>query len=168
VRSGSPSATHGAEAILDSAGRFVHAEGEAEGKAARERIRSAASAIDSVRATSRRRSGRDALDAWHPLTAARWTLVDSFEENGRRYIVARENQVDANGFARLTDRERQVVVHAALGSSNKQIAYDLGISDATVRVLMARAAGRMGVRTRRELLDHPALRELCPPKDSRH
>lgn len=46
-----------------------------------------------------------------------------------------------------------------LGSSNQQIAKYLGISHATVRVLMSRAANRMGVRTRKELLAHPALQE---------
>ncbi len=158
------SVTSGAEAILDGGGRFVHAEGRAAGKLAREQIRSTASVIDSVRSSQRRRRGHEAFEAWRPLTAARWTLVDSFEENGRRYVVARENQVEAGGLAFLTDRERQVVVHAALGFSNKQIAYTLGISHATVRVLMARAAQRMGVSTRKELLEHPVLSGIEPAR----
>ncbi len=153
-------ASLGAEAILDSKGRFVHAEGPAQGKTARAQIKQTASAIDSMRTRQQRKHGRAALEAWHPLTGARWTIVDSFEENRRRYIVARENQVDALGFDALTDRERQVVVHAALGLSNKEIAYALGITEATVRVLMARAAGRVGVRTRKELLEHPAVSTL--------
>jgi DNA-binding CsgD family transcriptional regulator len=71
-----------------------------------------------------------------------------------------------HGFGRLTDRERQVVVHAALGLTNKEIAYTLGISDATVRVLVTRAAARLGVRTRKQLLAHPAMRELQSPHES--
>ncbi len=59
----------------------------------------------------------------------------------------------------LTRRERQIVAQAVLGSSNQQIAKYLGISHATVRVLMSRAANRLGVRTRKELLAHPALQE---------
>jgi DNA-binding NarL/FixJ family response regulator len=59
-----------------------------------------------------------------------------------------------------------VVVHAALGFTNKQIAYALGISNSTVRVLMARAAARIGVRTRNELLSHPSLQEIRPPTPS--
>jgi DNA-binding NarL/FixJ family response regulator len=150
----------GAEAILDANGHFVHAAGPATSKTAQERIRSTAASIDAVRSKNARASGRSALEQWHPLTSARWTLVDSFEENGRRYVVARENQAHAEGFAALTDRERQIVLHAALGFTNKQIAYALGISDTTVRVLMARAASRLGVRRRRELLQHPALQEI--------
>jgi DNA-binding CsgD family transcriptional regulator len=148
-----------AEAVLDSEGRFLHAEGNASSKSARERIRAAARSIAALRARGRK-SGRASLDAWHPLIGARWTLVDSFEEGGRRYVVARENQARASGFETLTDRELQVVLQAALGFTNKEIAYALGLSASTVRVLMARAAGRIGVRTRAELVAHPSLSDV--------
>lgn len=147
------------EAIIDSDGRVVHAEGEATGRAARERIRTAAMSISSARTTGRR-AGRNALDVWHPLLDARWTLVDSFEDSGHRYIVARENEARSPSFEALTGRERQVVLQAALGFSNKEIAYALGISDSTVRVLMARAAARLGVRSRTEVVSHPLLEHI--------
>lgn len=152
--------SRGAEAILDAQGRFVHARGAAESPSARERIKASVLAIDSIRAPKERSRGQQALQSWHPLTGARWTIVDRYEENGRRFIVARENQMDTVGLDLLTDRERQVVVHAALGLSTKQIAYTLGISEVTVRVLTARAARRLGVRTKKALLGHPALQSL--------
>lgn len=154
-----------AEAILDASGRFVHAEEPARAKSSREQIRNAVLAIESARSESERPRGRRALEGWHPLTAARWTLVDNFQECGRRYIVACENQVDARGFDSLTDRERQIVVHAALGLTNKEIAYTLGVSHVTVRVLIARAARRLGVYRREDLLAHPSLRGLRPGVD---
>jgi DNA-binding CsgD family transcriptional regulator len=153
-----------AEAIVDSSGRLVHAEGRARSKTSRDHIRSAALAIESVRVRRKQRHGRLAVEGWHPLTAARWTLVDGFEEGGRRYIVACENQVDAKGFDTFTDRERQIVVHAGLGLTNKEIAYTLGLSHATVRVLLARAAKRLGVSGRADLLAHPSLRALRPER----
>ena len=148
----------GAEAILSADHRVLHAEGPARTRAARERLERASADIESAR--KKRNDGVHSLNRWHPLTAARWTLVDAFEEGGRRYVVARENQAETQTFIALTDRERQIVVHAALGLTNKQIAYALGISDATVRVLMARAANRLGVHSRKQLLEHDALREL--------
>lgn len=151
-----------AEAILDSNGRFVHAEGPAQTRSSREQIRSMALAIESARTEAGRRRGCLAVEGWHPVTAARWTLIDNFQDGGRRYIVAYENQVNLQGFDILTDRERQIVVHAALGYTNKEIAYALGVSHATVRVLMARAAKRLGVNRREDLLAHPSLRELRP------
>lgn len=146
------SATAGAEAVLNPAGEVLHASGAACSTAARERIRVASTAIELARTSRGRSHGTQALAHWHPLADARWTLVDSFEENGRRFIVARENQQDASGLQALTDRERQVVIQASLGQTNKEIAYALGVSPNTVRVLMARAAARLGARGRKELL----------------
>ena len=153
-------ATHRVEAILDTNGQFLHAEGEAASKTARERLRNGAATTDLARGGQRRRRGAEALDAWHPVTAVRLTVVDRFEEDGQRYVVAREDATSAAGFETFTDRERQIVVKAALGSSNKEIAGAFGISEATVRVLMARAAHRLGVHTRKALLEHPALGSL--------
>jgi DNA-binding CsgD family transcriptional regulator len=151
-----------AEAILDSTGRLLHAEGPARTESAREQLRHAVRAIEMTRTKPEQHHGSWILEGWHPLTAARWTLIDRFDENGRRYIVAHENQVDLMGFETLTDRERQIVAHAALGLSNKEIAYTLDISHTTVRVLMARAVKRLGLRGRAELLAHPLLRDLGP------
>jgi DNA-binding CsgD family transcriptional regulator len=58
----------------------------------------------------------------------------------------------------LTERERQAVERAAAGATNKEVAYDLHIAHATVRVLMHRAARKLGARRRSELLN--AYREL--------
>jgi DNA-binding CsgD family transcriptional regulator len=75
-------------------------------------------------------------------------------------------QAGAAGLEMLTDRERQVVLQAALGFTNKEIAYALGISDSTVRVLMARAAEKLGVRSRVELLSHPSLRDIRADREA--
>jgi DNA-binding CsgD family transcriptional regulator len=155
-----PDPTQGAEAILDARRRIVHAEGPAQPKAAREDLIAAAAARDRTR-TARAEAG-DRLGAWRPLTRARWTLVDSFERSGARYVVARENQSCFEGLASLTDRERQAVVYLAIGLSTKETAYALGISDVTVRVLLARAAAKLGVRSRAELLAHDEVRSLRP------
>jgi len=73
----------------------------------------------------------------------------------------------------LSPRERQALGFAALGDSNKLIAYELGISASTVGVLLYRAAQKLGCHTRVELLQR--FRELlaaapppCPPKPSTH
>lgn len=86
------------------------------------------------------------------LVDAHWTLVDSYEYSGKRYIVARENAPKPKGMASLSVRERQVVALAGLGRTNKMIAYELGLAHSTVRVLMARAAAKLGTTTRRDLV----------------
>jgi DNA-binding NarL/FixJ family response regulator len=48
----------------------------------------------------------------------------------------------------LSPRERQILELVTSGCSAKEVAYDLGLSDATVRVLYSRAMRKLG-RSRR-------------------
>jgi DNA-binding NarL/FixJ family response regulator len=80
----------------------------------------------------------------------RWSLLDSFESNGRQYVVAARNTVSSERQD-LSPREAQVVGLLALGHSNKVISYELGLAWSTVRVLVHRAARKLGVGTRKEL-----------------
>jgi DNA-binding NarL/FixJ family response regulator len=45
---------------------------------------------------------------------------------------------------RLTPRERQILDLVTGGRTHKEVAYDLGVSDATVRVLYARGMKQLG------------------------
>jgi len=143
--------TSGADAVLQPGGKVQHAEGDATDVEARRALRDAAIALDRARGPLRRRDPDEAVAEWKGLIEARWSLVDHFESGGRRYLVARKNEPESAPLDRLTARERQVVSYASFGHSNKLIAYELGISHATVRVLMARAATKLGVKTRDEL-----------------
>ncbi|MDP9148506.1 MAG: helix-turn-helix transcriptional regulator [Myxococcota bacterium] len=80
---------------------------------------------------------------------------------GKSSVVARENQARVHGLVALTDRERQVVTCLALGQSTKETAYALGISDATVRVLLGRAAAKLGTRSRIATLNHPEVQRFA-------
>jgi DNA-binding CsgD family transcriptional regulator len=153
-------ATEGAEAILDARRRILHATGPAASRGARAALIETSRARDQARLAGN--GAGDRLGRWRPLTAARWTLVDSFERGGARYVVARENLSDVSGLAALSDRERQVVAYAALGQSTKETAYALGISGSTARVLLARAVAKLGTKTRAALLAHPEVRTLTP------
>jgi len=46
--------------------------------------------------------------------------------------------------APLTPRERQIVDSVLSGRTTKEIAFDLGVSDTTVRVLYSRAMKKLG------------------------
>jgi DNA-binding CsgD family transcriptional regulator len=160
---GSIDATEGAAAILDARLRVVHAEGAAKAADERRRLVESAAARDRARTSAREANEVTArLSQFRPLTSAQWTLVDAYELNGTRYIVARENQADVRGVAMLSGRERQAVAYVAAGQSTKETAYALGISANTVRVLLARAAAKLGVKSRAELLRHPDVRKLRP------
>lgn len=141
----------GIEAVLTPAGRLEHAEPGASSAEARQDLALA------VRQRERARRSVE-WDAEHVvrslkgMVSARWTLVDRYENGGQRYVVARENAPNPSGPARLSRREKQVASLAALGRSNKVIAYELGLAFSTVRVLMARACSKLGASTRAELI----------------
>lgn len=140
------------QAIFRPDGRVEEARGETRQPTVLERLRATIREVEQIRSRQARRGGPASLQRWPGLVDARWSLVDQFESDGRRYIVARDNPPEPPGAAALTLRERQVVAYAALGHDNKVIAYDLGIAHSTVRVLMARAAAKFGVQHRSELI----------------
>jgi DNA-binding CsgD family transcriptional regulator len=115
-------------------------------------LKRALSARDWARGPGRREQPRKALATWKALVQGRWTLVDHFERDGKRYILAQENAPQVGRQVKLSEREQQVASLAALGRTNKVIAYELGIADSTVRVLLGRACARLGAETRDELI----------------
>jgi DNA-binding CsgD family transcriptional regulator len=140
-----------APAVVAPSGRLLHAEGDAKLDRNREALRRAVLAMERARGPLRRVDAPAAVEGWRGLVGARWSLVDRFERDGKRYIVAEDNAPQATRPVRLSERERQVVAYAAMGHSNKLIAYELGISASTVGVLLHRAAAKLGVKTRGEL-----------------
>lgn len=141
------------EAILTPTGKLEHAEGEAKLESARASLRSAVATIERARSTLRRSDPDAAVASWKGLVATRWSLVDQFESDGKRFVVAQRNEVKLHGLAALSERERQAVAQAALGHTNKIIAYALGVSASTVSVLLHRAARKLGTNTRQELIE---------------
>lgn len=139
-------------AVFDPSGKLHDAIGEAQEAEARALLRDAVFKMEKARGRQRVDSPEQALGEWKALVAGKWSLVDRLEHDGRRYIIARENEPRAPGPTALSQREKQILGYAQLGHHNKLIAYELGIAQSTVRVLMHRAMGKLGVRSRDELL----------------
>ena len=153
LASASLGSADGADAVLTPDGRVEHVERDAAADDARAALQRAVVGVERARGKLRRSDPDAAVDTWKGLVAARWTLVDHFEADGRRYVLARRNEPALAGFAALTDRERQALGWATLGHGNKLIAYEMGISPNTVGVLLHRAARKLDARSRGELLD---------------
>jgi len=146
-----------AEAILSPTGKIEHAGEHARTRQARQALAHAARTIERARTPRGRRNGDRTVAEWTGLIAARWSLVDHFESDGKRFLVARRNDVADAGRAELSPRELQAVAFAALGHNNKLIAYEMGIVAETVRVLLHRAARKLGARDRDELIGRARL-----------
>lgn len=146
------------EAVLDRRGRVHHLEAPAE--SARDALRDAVVAMDRVRREGRARgkggAGRKGsvrtLASWRALVRGRWTVVDDFEDATERFVVARANRPVSPPATALSTREREVLAALALGRTDKVVAYELGLSHSTVRVLVARAKAKLGATSRADLL----------------
>ncbi|HEU4855032.1 MAG TPA: helix-turn-helix transcriptional regulator [Nitrosospira sp.] len=142
----------GVEAILDSGGHLYDARGPAKDKDARENLREIVRHIERSRASGGRTDVDEALKGWEGLVSGRWSMVDRFDSDGRRFVVAVKNDPAHPDPRGLTARERQVAEFVGLGSSSKQIAYTLGLSEAAITNCTARAQEKLGLTSRSELV----------------
>jgi len=142
-----------ADAVLTPGGRLEHARADAGVEGGRAALRDAVKALESARGSMRRQDPDLAVATWKGLVEAQWSLVDHFESDGKRYVVAYRNDSSDERAAPLSGREREVVSRVAMGHSNKLIAYELGLAASTVRVFVARAAAKLGAASREELIE---------------
>jgi two-component system response regulator NreC len=69
---------------------------------------------------------------------------------------------DASATVPLSEREREIVRHLALGYTNAQIAERLYLSERTVKTYRARAVSKLGLSTRAELTEYARTHGLVP------
>jgi DNA-binding CsgD family transcriptional regulator len=142
-----------AEAVLDADGRVQHASGEARDAAARAALARATGSMERARRRLPGSDPRESIKDWKSIISKRWTLLEHFDSDSKRFTLAVDNRTLPPSVELLSKRELEVVVRAAAGKTNKEIAHDLGLSASTVRVLLTRAGAKVGARSRRELLE---------------
>ena len=118
-------------------------------------VDAARSLTEAVRQVSRARDGQlsdaESLAVWRGLLAGRYSVVHTTDTDGKRFIVVRANPAYVSDPRGLSEQQARVAATAALGYANKQIAYDLGISEATVATHLGRALAKLGLANRIEL-----------------
>lgn len=140
------------EAVVAAGGSVVHASGPAEMSDERELLRSAARDLDRLRTRAGRRDPAAALELWHGLLSGRWSLVEHFDSDGKRFLLARRNDPASPHPKGLSGRQRQVAFYASLGWSNSEIGYALGVSENTVSTHLQHGLAKLGLGTRAELV----------------
>jgi FixJ family two-component response regulator len=98
-------------------------------------------------------------------------LIDAIQLGLERDRARRENEKDLGAlrerFESLSPREREIVIAVARGRLNKQIAYDIGIAEATVKVHRSRAMQKMKAGSLPELGRMADRLKLVPAKPQR-
>ena len=132
-------------------GEIVHVPELGKSRDSLDSLRSLALAIDEKRSNA---DGdlREVLAIWTGLLQGKYSLVDHFASDGRRYLALVENTKKFRGPEELTDAERDVARSIALGMEDKEIAYARGESAVhTIKTLRQRAATKLQVSSREEL-----------------
>jgi DNA-binding NarL/FixJ family response regulator len=144
---------HDAEAVFDANDfRMTEAVGRAKERTSGKKLRDAAIAVDRARGAMRDSDPEQALEIWKALVRGRWSMVDWFDTDGRRFVLALPNAPHVTDPRGLTERESQVVAYAVLGQTNKMIAYRLGLSGSRVSMLLRSAMRKLNVQTRSQLV----------------
>jgi DNA-binding CsgD family transcriptional regulator len=141
-----------AEAVFETDGRLAHAEGRATAGNMRGLLQAAVTRVDRARTSKMREDDVTALELWQGLVEGRWSLVDRYDSDGRRYYVAIANPPIGVRDRALTEMEAQIVAQVAAGEPNKVIAYCLGLAESTVAGRLATAMKKLGIASRIELV----------------
>jgi len=153
---------HEAEAVVDPKRfRIIAAVDRGREESAADCLRRAARRIDRARSTMRREEPDEALETWRALVCGRWSLVDWFDADERRFLLALPNPPEVRDPRGLTEQECQVVEYAVHGEPSKLIAYRLGLSQARVSALLRSAMKKLGVKNRAQLAQRIPPRPLA-------
>ena len=101
------------------------------------------------------RAMRDGAEDFLTKRAPKENLLDAVRralarDDEARHARARQSELRAR-FDTLTMREREVLAYVLQGKLNKQTAYDLGITDRTVKVHRGSMMSKLGVQSVAEL-----------------
>ena len=142
-----------AEAVLDpKTFRVTDAVRGATENGGAQKVRAAALRVDRARGTLRKNAPDEALEAWWAMMYGRWSMIDWFDSDQRRFVLAIPNPPDLGDPRGLSERELQVATYTSLGESGKLISYRLGVSKGTVSNALDAAMRKLSVKTQPELV----------------
>jgi DNA-binding CsgD family transcriptional regulator len=152
-RAGAPAPdAPGTDAVLDSSGALRHAAAGARSRDVRARLSEAVKQLERARGPLSRSDPDASLAVWRGLVDGKWSLVDHWDSDGRRFILARRNTPRIRDPRALTEAEGAVVEFLAMGHPQKYVSYLLGLTPSTVASQFASARRKLGVRSQQEVI----------------
>ncbi|HVH45132.1 MAG TPA: LuxR C-terminal-related transcriptional regulator [Labilithrix sp.] len=147
------------DAVLSPSGRILHATEGAKTARVRESLSEAVLRSERARGRLRHVDSTEATELWSALVGGRWSIIEATERDGKRFLLARKNALRTPDLLALTKEESDVVWLIAQGHSHKYVAYELGLSVASILRRLRSAMLKLRVGSRRDL-----LRKLGLPK----
>ena len=140
------------DALLDPSGKLQDAtESVAHDETAQAVLVRAVEAMEEARSAEVRASPERALALWQGLVAGEWSLVDQWERGGRRYLAAYRNRPEIRDPRALTPTECSILKYLALGATNKDIEFALGLAAGTVSSSVTQILKKLRVERRVDL-----------------
>lgn len=140
------------DAVLTPAGKVVHVKDGATTTRVRASLSEAVLRSERARGKLRHVDSTEATELWAALVAGRYSIVEATERDGKRYLLARKNTLRSPDLLALTKEESDVVWLIAQGHSHKYVAYELGLSVASIVRRLRGAMLKLRVSSRRDLL----------------
>ncbi|MDB4938319.1 MAG: hypothetical protein JWP87_5291 [Labilithrix sp.] len=140
------------DALLDPSGK-VHdtSKSVAHDRSARAVLVRAVAAMEQARSSTVRSSPERALALWQGLVAGEWSLVEQWESGGRRYLAAYRNRPEIRDPRALTPTECSTLKYLALGATNRDIEFALGLPAGTVSSSVTKILKKLQVKRRVDL-----------------
>jgi DNA-binding NarL/FixJ family response regulator len=140
------------DALLDPSGKLEDASNSfARDRTARSVLVRAVEAMEEARSTKVRGSPERALALWQGLVAGEWSLVEHWESGGRRYLAAYRNRPEIRDPRALTPTECSTLRYLALGATNKDVEFALGLPAGTVSSSVTNILKKLRVKRRVDL-----------------
>lgn len=114
----------------------------------RQRLRAAIRLRDSALSRGKTADVASVEDFYTNVLNGQWALVDHFDSDGKRHVVAIPVAGDSEFLRAFTPRERQILDRLRRGESNKIIGSELGISTGAVASHLHKVYRKLGVQDR--------------------
>lgn len=140
------------DALLDPSGKLHDATSSvAHDRTAQAVLVRAVAAMEEARSGAVRSSPERALALWQGLVAGEWSLVEHWESGGRRYLAAYRNRPELRDPRALTPTESSMLTYLALGATNKDIEFALGLPAGTVSSSVTKILKKLRMKRRVDL-----------------
>lgn len=139
---GSPAEMH--SMWFDTNGRCVD-RGLGDDADVRDRLRDAVRTYEASRSARREAQRVDLQRYWTSVLSGQWVILDRFDSDGRRFIVALPVSQLGDTIRGLSHREREILDLVGDGLSNKAIAFELGVSTTAISTHVSNIFRKLGI-----------------------